>query len=423
MRESRRARQRTDRIWMRFGGLSRRATTCLLAMLLAMVVGVPLISAAVILDDDRTTIRAEQTIDEDAYIFGNEVTFNGTATRDIVSATNRFDLGETARVGGNVNVAANDVRLGGAVDRSVRVAAREVVVTGTIGGDLVVAAQTVRIEAGARITGDLLIAAQEVTIFGQIGGQIRGQANQLSLTDATVGQDILVAANGLEVRGSSVVSGAIRNESDSDASIAGTATVAGPVERSDPSGVSAGGFSVGGGVGWGIARLLFLLMTGLVVVLVAPVASSAVADGVRRRFPTTLIAGVVAIVLVPLIATLLLFTLIGIPVSVVAFTLFAVALYLSQVFVGLAIGRAVLPRGWRSYGRGYNILAMAIGVTLIGLLRLIPIPFIDLVLAIVVALLGLGALFTATRDVQRTTGQASVASDFGDPYYGVPTRP
>ena len=423
MRESRHARQRTDRIWMRFGGLSRRATTCLLAMLLAMVVGVPLISAAVILDDDRTTIRADQTIDEDAYIFGNEVTFNGTATRDIVSATNRFDLGETARVGGNVNVAANDVRLGGAVDRSVRVAAREVVVTGTIGGDLVVAAQTVRIEAGARITGDLLIAAQEVTIFGQIGGQIRGQANQLSLTDATVGQDILVAANGLEVRGSSVVSGAIRNESDSDASIAGTATVAGPVERSDPSGVSAGGFSVGGGVGWGIARLLFLLMTGLVVVLVAPVASSAVADGVRRRFPTTLIAGVVAIVLVPLIATLLLFTLIGIPVSVVAFTLFAVALYLSQVFVGLAIGRAVLPRGWRSYGRGYNILAMAIGVTLIGLLRLIPIPFIDLVLAIVVALLGLGALFTATRDEQRTTGQASVASDFGDPYYGVPTQP
>ena len=408
---------------MRFGRLSRRATICLLALLLAMVVGVPLISAAVILNDDQTTIRAEQTFDEDAYIFGNEVTFNGTTTRDVVSATNRFDLGQTARVGGNVNVAANDVRFGGAIDRSARVAAREIVVTGTIGGDLVVAAQTVRIEAGARITGDLLVAAQDVTIFGQIGGQIRGQANQLSLTDATVGQDILVAVDDLEVRGSSVISGAVRNESDSDATVAGSATVAGPVERSDPSGVSAGGFSVGGGVGWGIARLLFLLMTGLVVVLVAPVASSAVADGVRRRFPTTLITGVVAIVLVPLIATLLLFTLIGIPVSVVALTLFAVALYLSQVFVGLAIGRAILPRGWRTYGRGYNILAMVIGVALIGLLRLIPIPFFDLVVAIVVALLGLGALFTATRDELRTNGQAAVAGDFGDPYYGVPTRP
>ena len=422
MRESRRARQGPVRTSLRFGNLSRRATTCLLTLLLAMVIGVPLISAAVILDDDRTTIQAGKTIDEDAYIFGNQVSFNGAATRDIVSATNDFTLGDTARVGGNVNVAANDVRLAGSIERSVRVAARKVVVTGTIGGDLVVAAQTVRIEAGARITGDLLIAAQDVTIFGQIGGQIRGQSNQLSLTDATVGQDVLVAVDDLEVRGSSVVSGGIRNESDSAAAIAGTATVAGPVERSDPGGVSAGGFSVGGGVGWGIARLLFLLMTGLVVVLVAPVASSAVADGVRRRFPATLIAGVVAIVLVPLIATLLLFTLIGIPVSIVAFTLFAVALYLSQVFVGLAIGRTILPRGWRSYGRGYNILAMAIGVTLIGLLRLIPIPFIDLVLAILVALLGLGALFTAIRDEHRSDGHAPVASDFGDPYYGVPTR-
>lgn len=422
MRESRRVRHRNDLSWRRQGKLSRRATTCVVTLMLAMVVGVPLISAAVILDDDRTTIPAEQTIDEDAYIFGNEVTFNGTATRDIVSATNEFTLGETARVGGNVNVAANDVRLAGAIERSVRVAARDVVVTGTIGGDLVVAAQSVRIEAGARITGDLLLAVRDVTVFGQIDGQIRGQASQLSLTDATVGQDILIAADDLEVRGSSVVSGAVRNESDSDAFIASTATVAGPVERSDPSGVSAGGFSVGGGVGWGIARLVFLLMTGLVVVLVAPVASSAVADGVRRRFPTTLIAGVVTIVLVPLIATLLLFTVIGIPVSLVALTLFAVALYLSQVFVGLAIGRAVLPRGWRSYGRGYNILAMAIGVTLIGLLRLLPIPFLDLVLATVVALLGLGALFTATRDEHRANGSAPIASDFGDPYYGVPNR-
>ena len=422
MRESPLAIRRKRSDPLRFRDRSRRTTTVLVAVTLALFVGVPLLSAAVILTDDTTTIRAEQTIDEDAYIFGNDVTFNGTATRDIISATEDFDLGETARVGGNVNVAANDIRLAGAIERSARVAAREVVVTGTVGGDLVVAAQSLRIEPGARVTGDLIIAVQDVDILGEIGGQIRGRASALTLSDATVGQDILVGVDDLDVLGTSAVSGAIRQESDSEATIADTATVTGPVERSDPSGPSAGGFSLGGGVAWDVARLLSMLMTGLVVVLVAPVASSAVADGVRRRFPATLIAGVLAIVLVPVIALLLIVTLIGIPVSIVALVLFAIALYLSQVFVGMAIGRSILPRGWRSYGRGYNVLAMVIGVALIGLLRLIPVPFFDLIVGVVVALLGLGALFTAIRDDTRPVSPTGPAHQFGDPGYGYPTQ-
>ncbi len=394
----------------------------LVALVLALFVGVPLLSAAVILTDDTTTIPAEQTIDEDAYIFGNDVMFNGTATRDIISATENFELGETAQVGGNINVAANDVRLAGTIDRSARVAAREVVLTGTVGGDLVIAAQTLRIEPGARVTGDLLIAAQDVTILGEIGGQIRGRAGTLTLLNAAVGEDVLVEVDELDVLGTTVVTGAIQQDSDSDATIADTASVVGPVERSEQGGVSVGGYSVGGGATWDIARLLSMLMTGLVVVLVAPVASSAVAEGIRRRFPATVIAGVVAIVLVPAIALLLIITLIGIPVSIVALTLFAVALYLSQVFVGLAIGRTILPRGWRSYGRGYNILAMVIGVLLIGLLRLIPVPFLSLVISVIVALLGLGALFTATRDDDRPATLAEPANQFGDPAYGYPPR-
>ncbi len=419
-RDIRRDRSHSPRFRLR--DRSRRATAALVALTLALFVGVPLLSAAVLLTDDTTTIRAEQTIDEDAYIFGNDVTFNGTASRDLISATQDFDLGETARVGGNVNVAANDVRLAGTIERSARMAARDVVITGTVGGDLVVAAQRLRIEAGARVTGDLIIAVQDVDILGEVGGQIRGQADTLTLTNAVVSQDILVAVDDLDVLGTTVVSGAIRYDSDSDATIADTATLTGPVERSDPSGPSAAGVSVGGGVVWDIVRLLSMLMTGLVVVLVAPVASSAVADGVRRRFPATLIAGVVAIVLVPVLALVLVVTLIGIPVSIVALVLFGIALYLSQVFVGMAIGRTILPRGWRSYGRGYNILAMVIGVTLIALLRLIPVPFLDLAVGVIVALLGLGGLFTATREGTRPTALAQSAHQFGDPGYGYPTR-
>ena len=411
--------------WLRRTGVlgrSRRLTFLSMSLLLTMIVGVPLVSAAVVLTDDQTTVLAEQSFDEDAYIFSNDVTFNGTATRDIISACQNFELGQTARVGGNINVAAQDIRLAGTVERSVRVAARTVTVTGTIGGDLVVAAQTLRIDPGARITGDLILAAQQATVLGSVDGEVRGNVGSLDVTNGRVGQNVSVSVDDLAVTGTSQVGGAIRYSGDSSPNIAASATVTGPIERTESSAVSAGDYSIASGLAWSVARLLSLLFTGLIVVLVAPVAVSTVADGVRRRLPATLIVGVIAIVLVPLIAILLLITLIGIPVSIVALLLYGVALYLSQVFVGLAIGRAILPRGWRSYGRGFNILAMAIGVLLIGLLRLIPIPFLDPALAIVVAVLGLGALFTATRHDGRLGASGHPPSEIGDPYYGAPTR-
>lgn len=401
---------------------SRRAIVALTILSLTMVVGVPLLSAAVVLSDDETTIPAGQVIAEDAYIFGDEVTIDGQASHDIVSATNTFTMGDAAVVAGNLNVSANEVRLAGTVERSARLAARDIVIRGAIGGDVVVAAQSVRIEAGSVVTGDLLVAAQDVTVLGAVQGEIRGSADTLSVTNGVVGENVLVTVDELTIDGTSQVGGAIRYESDSDATVADTAAVSGPIERSGRNAVSAGDFSVSSGLAWDLARLLSMLVTGLVVVLVAPEAVTAVADGVRRRLPATVIAGVAALILIPILAALLIVTLVGIPVSIVAVVLYVIALYLSQVFVGLAIGRTILPRSWRSDGRGYNLLAMVIGVVLIGLLRLIPIPFLDLVVAIVVALLGLGALFTAVRSNDQAVGAELPTSQFGDPYYGVPTR-
>ena len=68
-----------------------------------------------------------------------------------------------------------------------------------------------------------------------------------------------------------------------------------------------------------------------------------------------------------------------------------VTLYLSQVFIGLALGRFILPDRWGDLGRGYNLLAMTIGVIILFAPRFIPLPFLDPAISVVVALLGLGA--------------------------------
>jgi hypothetical protein len=70
---------------------------------------------------------------------------------------------------------------------------------------------------------------------------------------------------------------------------------------------------------------------------------------------------------------------------------------LSQVFVGLALGRVVLPATWKEHTRGYNILAMAMGMILIGVVRSLPFPYISSAIAIFSAVLAVGAVIMALR--------------------------
>jgi hypothetical protein len=60
----------------------------------------------------------------------------------------------------------------------------------------------------------------------------------------------------------------------------------------------------------------------------------------------------------------------------------------------------ILPGSWKAGSRGFNILAMAIGVIVIGAIRMIPAPYISPLVALVVAILGVGGVLTAFRNAR-----------------------
>ena len=85
-------------------------------------------------------------------------------------------------------------------------------------------------------------------------------------------------------------------------------------------------------------------------------------------------------------------TVIGIPAGPDRAVLYFLALYLTQVFVGMAIGRFILPNGWNDGSRGFHLLAMTIGVILLGALRFIPLPYVHGLVTLVVTIWGMGAV-------------------------------
>lgn len=185
------------------------------------------------------------------------------------------------------------------------------------------------------------------------------------------------------------INGNVTYASASPGSIASGATIGGTVERIERS-------PWGGSDDWleqssgRLLRTLWALIAGVVIVAVAPRLAAAIARN-GRSVIAAMGVGLLTLIAVPILAIGLTVTLIGLPTGLILVTLFVIALYLSQVFAGLAIGRFILPNGWNDGSRGFNLLAMTIGVIIIAAASFIPIPFASGVIAALVTLWGVGA--------------------------------
>lgn len=378
--------------------------------------------AAEVRNGDDADIAAGETIAEDVYLFGEDVVIDGTALFDVTVVAETLVINGT--IEGNLNAIAKKITITGSIGRSARVAAQNTDISGTVGGDLLLATGELILEQNARIAGDLLMAGGYLTLNGVVAGELRtetfdDETDGLRLTPGTPAAAIDTTTSALTVTGT-VTSAAASNSLTQIAGAGATPTGIADV-GTQVGGVVVTGSPVGGSVRATVTSqldrvenqvdgvvhdlrslmtaisILSALFTAIVVVLLMPRGVVAAADAIRTRPLRTLVNGAVGWIVVPALAGFLLVTLIGAPVALVIFAALFIIAYLGQVFLGLAIGRLILPRGWRSGGRGFNLLGVVIGVAILQGLRLIPVTEIDALVQVISVVLALGAVWIGSR--------------------------
>jgi hypothetical protein len=89
------------------------------------------------------------------------------------------------------------------------------------------------------------------------------------------------------------------------------------------------------------------------------------------------------------------FTVIGIPLGLITLALWGMAIYLSQIPVGLFIGRWIIGRFREVESRGILLGALASGLAILTLLMLIP--YLGVAIWLATVLFGFGALLVSER--------------------------
>ena len=324
---------------------------------------------------NEVVVPAGEEVSGDLYASGGTVQIDGSVEGDLVATGGQVTV--TGEVGGDVIAGAGAVSILGRVDGDVRAGAGQVTVGGAIGEDLLVGAGQLTVSSTGEVGEDLVFGTGRTTLDGRVVG------------------DVLGATGSYDRRGS----------------VGGTedVTINRRADKAAP--------SVGDRLLDGLRRFVALLAVGALLMWLAPWAVEAPAALLRRRpwaslgFGVLGIAGLVvafiAIVLAMILLLLLfgwlglgdlagltLFT--GVAALVFLFFLMYVTFaFAAQLAVAIALGRLVFGdvTGSRRWG------ALALGVLVVVVLTSLPV--VGGWLALIIVLLGLGAIVIGLNSIRR----------------------
>ncbi|OGN91529.1 MAG: hypothetical protein A2Z75_07635 [Chloroflexi bacterium RBG_13_50_10] len=370
----------------------------LVAMLLTFFTSVPVL-AADLRSGDTITIASGEVVDDDLYVAGSNIIIDGTVNGDL------WAFGSTITVNGEVKgsmvAIGQTINVNGNVGHAVRLAGETLNISGNISGDLITFSSQANISSKAKIGGDFLFGAEKVHIDGLVERHVKGGANEVTIANG-MGGDVELKVENLTLASTANVQGDLTYTSENEADIQSGATVGGKTTHNMPEVKKPAPFS---GIGGKVLAFLMALVTGLIIMLIAPRRLASVADSIRNKPWISLGWGAVILFATPIAAILVCITVIGIPVGLIALALYAIAIYLSQVFVGLFVGRWIIGRFRGIESRAIMVGALALGLVILNLIMLIP--YLGFWVGLAVALFGLGAVLVSETTLRNEARQVS----------------
>jgi hypothetical protein len=340
----------------------------------------------------------------------------GSALASFDSAKNRFDFGREVRyderTDGDFVAFGNDVEVSGGVGGDIFAGGRNVLITdsGTLNNIVALGASVkVRVKDARNVYaagGDTNVVSEGQTrgVY-MCGGNISlsGAVTDAMLIGAAVYVDGEVKEN-LQIRSDNITFG-------TDASVGGEITIYSSKHPKLPSSIDetkvhykrpamsaqdAQGSQNQDGASPLRRICVILAATGVISAAVVSVLLNALCAGfwrdkasdVRRRFWRDALRGLIAAIVAPVAAVLVMLTVVGIPLGALLLTVYCVLIYLAPIAAGIIAGRAVFPRMNR-YVSG------AIWTVFLRLLLLVP--YVRVAVWAFATLYGLGALVSCVN--------------------------
>jgi hypothetical protein len=301
-------------------------------------------------------------------------------------------------IGGDLILAGGEVSIGGAVGDDLYGAGGEVQLDAIVSGNARLAGGDVTVGPATLVRGDIKLSGGRVRFEGGTDGGLQATGGQVTI-DGVVQGDAEVRAEEVEIGPQARISGKLVVRAAQPPTVAEGAQIAGGVvfekgeigEFVEFQGEHPATQSVDHGVG-SFLWIVGVFVAGTLFTLAFPAYSSRAADWIGREPLRSLALGFVILVCLPILAVLLLVTIVGIPLALILLMLYVLLLFLGWVTAALFLSRKALE--WLGRARTVTT-ALRLGVLFAAVLALWLVGRIPVVggwVSFLALLLGIGAL-------------------------------
>jgi cytoskeletal protein CcmA (bactofilin family) len=354
------------------------------------------------------TVTVDEPQFSDQYLAASIIRVVAAVQGDVVAA-GRLVIVDT-EIDGDVLAAGESVQIRNRVGDDVRAAGRTVGILAEVGGHIVAAGEEVRLEADSSIADWAWLAGRTVSVAGRIGQELR-VAGQRVTVSAAIGGDAILVGETIRIESGATIGGDLILQTENDPEIATGATVTGEIIRQDPPEGFEGmdRFGVLGEIGGILFFSVALGIAVLAVYFLFPLFSESTARRIREMPLTTLAAGLAVAILTPLLLAVIFATGVGLIAGFGTLGAYLLILLVGLLFGVAAVGQLGLALSMKrnSAGKTARILAMLLASVV--LLLILRIPLLGALVLLAVWLCGLGAVAGELRQRYRQSGRAATA--------------
>ncbi|MBI1363132.1 MAG: hypothetical protein GC134_04030 [Proteobacteria bacterium] len=329
-------------------------------------------------------------LSEDKYEFGDVVSFNKDVKGNVRALAKDVLLGD-ATYGGDVSLAGRNIQVHGRVKSDAQLLGEAVTLSAHVGGEVMIAGRDVTVTPATVVGGAARIAGERVSLAGTYnkGVQVTGKKVYLSGTftkNLQVDSEELVVEKGARIDGKLLYRGKYKPVIDDRAVMVQGYTHEVP-EVFEKVEKAARATKLGGIV----LLVLWPTIAGLFLVLVMRRMADTGLRLLRRRFWHNVGFGVAGLFGIPLVAAVLMISVVGLPFGVSLFASYPVALLLGSAMGALYLG----DRVWQRFGKVHTTIGghLLLLVTGVGVLALVgQIPYVGWIFVLLVMISGVGGV-------------------------------
>lgn len=287
---------------------------------------------------EQISILQNEVLSENVYVAGGQITASGELQDDFMAVGGRVVV--TGAVAGDVGIAGGTVDLFERVGGDVRIAGGQVTIGESVTGDVVVLGGSVSILPGAVIGGDLLVLGGAVFLDGTVNGDMHAVAGEAHLHGLVAG-NVDARVERMELGESAKIGGNFTYRAVEEVEMPEGAAVGGTIaftkiEQSRPE-INA---SVIASIGAGFFAVQFLMfaVAAFAVFFLLPKLSRELGDMTVNKPWKHVGLGFAALILTPLVALILVVTILGALAGGIVFVAYLTVLALAKAMSAIVVG-------------------------------------------------------------------------------------